>query len=109
MVVVRVHIYRYVWQKRNIEVYKGHLVDALAYGGDEGRVRLRKARWSCQKALIPGCPNGGTHSFRVFQCEYIALEGKPGELKHLSTQRKGNQRDSVSSGERTRTRPVALT
>ena len=40
---------------------EGRLVDALAHGGDEGRVRLRKARRSCQKALIPGCPNGKTH------------------------------------------------
>ena len=45
---------------------------------------------------------------KVSFCEYIAKRGKPGELKHLSTRRKGNQRDSVSSGERTRTRPVIL-
>jgi hypothetical protein len=38
----------------------------------------------------------------------IGNKGEPGELKHLSTQRKGHQRDSVSSGERTRTRPVLL-
>ena len=28
--------------------------------------------------------------------------GKPGEVKHLSSQRKRKRRDSVSSGERTR-------
>ena len=33
-------------------------------------------------------------------------KGKPGELKHLSNRRKRHQRDSVSSGERTRTRPL---
>ena len=33
------------------------------------------------------------------------LESKPGELKHLSTRRKRNRRDSVSSGERTRISP----
>ncbi len=40
--------------------------------------------------------------------EHIGHEGEPGELKHLSTRRKGHQRDSVSSGERKRTRPVAV-
>ena len=45
---------------------------------------------------------------KVFMTEYIGHKGKPGELKHLSTQRKGHQRDSVSSGERTRTRPMLL-
>ena len=43
---------------------------------------------------------------KVFDPEYIGIKGEPGELKHLSTRRKGHQRDSVSSGERTRTRPV---
>ena len=43
---------------------------------------------------------------KVFVPEYIGYKSKPGELKHLSTRRKGHQRDSVSSGERTRTRPV---
>jgi hypothetical protein len=45
---------------------------------------------------------------KVFVPEYIGYKSKPGELKHLSTRRKGHQRDSVSSGERTRTRPVLL-
>ena len=45
---------------------------------------------------------------KVFVSEYIGYKSKPGELKHLSTRRKGHQRDSVSSGERTRTRPVLL-
>src|ERR1700761_8266299 len=39
--------------------------------------------------------------------ESIGHKSEPGELKHLSSRRKGHQRDSVSSGERTRTRPVA--
>ena len=43
---------------------------------------------------------------KVFVPEYIGYKSKPGELKHLSNRRKGHQRDSVSSGERTRTRPV---
>lgn len=43
---------------------------------------------------------------KVSDPEYIGVRSEPGELKHLSTRRKGHQRDSVSSGERTRTRPV---
>ena len=45
-------------------------------------------------------------SVKVLNPEFIGIQGEPGELKHLSTRRKGHQRDSVSSGERTRTRPV---
>ena len=45
---------------------------------------------------------------KVFVPEYIGYKSEPGELKHLSTRRKGHQRDSVSSGERTRTRPAPL-
>ena len=40
---------------------EGHLVDALALRGDEGRGTLRKARMSREQALTPGSPNGATH------------------------------------------------
>ena len=40
---------------------KGHLVDALALRGDEGRGTLRKARGRCERSVIPGSPNGATH------------------------------------------------
>jgi hypothetical protein len=40
---------------------EGHLVDALALRGDEGRGTLRKARGRCERSLIPGSPNGATH------------------------------------------------
>jgi hypothetical protein len=83
-------------------------VDALAHEGDEGRVTLRKVSGSCEKALIRKCPNGGTHRLTVSCTEYIGAGSKPRELKYLSTWRKGNQRDSLSSDERTGTRPVAL-
>ncbi len=33
--------------------------------------------------------------------EYIGVRGERGEVKHLSNPRKRNQRDSLSSGERT--------
>ncbi len=41
---------------------EGHLVDALALRGDEGRGTLRKARGRCERSVIPGSPNGATHS-----------------------------------------------
>jgi len=37
------------------------MVDALAYPGDEGRVKLRKAAGSCTRAQIRRYPNGATH------------------------------------------------
>src|SRR3954470_6103720 len=43
---------------------QGHLVDALAPRGDEGRGTLRKARGSREQALSPGSPNGATHPAR---------------------------------------------
>jgi hypothetical protein len=43
------------------QVNEGHLVDALALRGDEGRATLRKAARSCEEALIRGYPNGETH------------------------------------------------
>ena len=45
----------------NDQVSKGHLVDALACTGDEGRGTLRKAMGSCEQALIRGFLNGKTH------------------------------------------------
>ena len=45
----------------NDQVSKGHLVDALAYTGDEGRGTLRKVMGSCEQTLIHECPNGETH------------------------------------------------
>jgi hypothetical protein len=43
------------------QAQQGHLVDALAPGGDEGRGTLRKAAGRCEQSLIRGCPNGATH------------------------------------------------
>ena len=39
---------------------EGHLVDALAPRGEEGRGRLRKAPGNCQRMLIRRSPNGAT-------------------------------------------------
>ncbi len=66
-------------------------MDALAPGGDEGRGTLRKAMGNREQVLIHGYPNGATPSLRGLQSEYIGLQGKPGELKHLSTWRKRHQ------------------
>ena len=64
------------------------MVDALALRDDEGRGKLRKATGSCKRALIHGCPNGGTH---VIEDHGSRKGGEPGELKHLSTRRKREQ------------------
>ena len=79
------------------------MVDALALRDDEGRGKLRKAAGSCKRALIRRCPNGETH-----YAEGIVRKRKRGELKHLSTRRKRNQRDSLSSGERKGKSPKAM-
>src|ERR1051326_9614825 len=52
---------RWVWRS---SANQGHLVDALALRGDEGRGTLRKARGRCERSLIPGSPNGATHPAR---------------------------------------------
>ena len=74
--------------------------DALALNAEEGRGTLRKAWGSCERAPIPGCPNGETRQRGPlsFIHESIVYEREPGELKHLSTRRK--RKDSQSSGER---------
>src|SRR3954471_24579232 len=61
---------------------------------DAGRATGRGRTTNCQ--------------MKVLSPEYIGVQSEPGELKHLSTRRKGHQRDSVSSGERTRIRPMLL-
>ena len=42
------------------ESYLGHMEDALALGGDEGRDKLRKAAGIGKYELIRRYPNGGT-------------------------------------------------
>jgi hypothetical protein len=61
-----------------------------------------KPRGAVNRRYIRGWPNGETRTTN--RCasvgEYIAYGRRPGELKHLSTQRKRDH--SASSGERTR-------
>src|SRR4051812_37084936 len=69
------------------------------------------------RAIVdPGISEWGNPPARVSPSEFIGRRGEPGELKHLSSRRKGHQHgclrkqtpgDSPSSGERTGTRPVA--
>ena len=72
----------------------------MALNAEEGRGTLRKAGGSCERAPIPGCPNGEIRLSEPQSStyEYIVCRGEPGELKHLSNRRK--REDSLSSGER---------
>jgi hypothetical protein len=65
------------------------MVDALVQRGDEGRGELRNASGSCKQALIRGYPNGETR--HTSSCDTSYGRGEPGEVNHLSTQRKRNQ------------------
>ena len=47
-----------------------------------------------------GKPTMNHYGIMVSYTEYIGIRRRPGEVKHLSTQRKRNRRDSLSSGER---------
>ena len=72
----------------------------MAPDAEEGRGSLRKAPGSREQALIRGYPNGETRGCEppAPADEHIVSRGEPGELKHLSTQRKRDH--SLSSGER---------
>ena len=70
---------------------KACVVDALAARGDEGRGRLRKASGSRQTGFDPEVSEWGNPPLGVSCTEYIGAGGEPGELKHLSNQRKRNQ------------------
>jgi hypothetical protein len=70
----------------------GQTVDALALGADEGRRRRRKVLGSCQQALSQDYPNGETPPWSYRETTSLLERwGAPGELKHLSTPRKGNR------------------
>ena len=71
-----------------IESMEEHAVDALAVGGDEGRRSLRKAPVSGQARDDPEMSEWGN----PVACRPSPLRwSQRGELKHLSTRRKGNQ------------------
>ena len=65
-------------------------MDALALRADERRDKLRKASGRSKYPLIRRSLNGETQlsNPQLLHGEYIAMQGEPGELKHLSTRRK---------------------
>ena len=68
-------------------------MDALALRADERRDKLRKASGRSKYPLIRRSLNGETYlsAPQVTYGEYIAMRREPGELKHLSSQRKRKQ------------------
>ena len=73
-----------------------------AYGGCLGCKRRRRTWQSCEKprgaakqAVIRGSPNGETQPYVGYLV--ARQEAIPREVKNLSTWRKRNQRDSLSS------------
>ena len=72
---------------------QGRLGDALAHTGDEGRSTLRKAAARGEHSLTRRSPNRETDPglSGISSTESIGRRSKRGELKHLSTRRKGHQ------------------
>ena len=64
--------------------------NALAIGAEEGRDKLRKAAVRSKYPVTRRYLNGETWQRKPLSLygEYIAIQREPGELKHLSTQRK---------------------
>ena len=78
-------------------------VDALALRADERRNKLRKAAGRSKYPLIRRSLNGATRQSKPLSpvSQSITYRREPGELKHLSSQRKRKKIiDSQSSGER---------
>ena len=65
-------------------------MDALALRADERRDKLRKAAVRSKYPMIRRYLNGETRleKLQSLYGEYIAMQREPGELKHLSSQRK---------------------
>ena len=82
------------------ETTSGYMVKEIsAYGGCLGSKRRRKT-WQPAKSpgelatsIDPRISEWGNPVGEILSCctEYIGAGGEPGELKHLSTQRKRNQ------------------
>ena len=54
------------------ESYLGHMEDALALGGDEGRDKLRKAAGIGKYELIRRYPNGETWYEKIVSSHFIS-------------------------------------
>ena len=75
----------------------------MALRADERRDKLRKAAVRSKYPLTRRCLNGETRRSKPpsLHGESIAMQGEPGELKHLSTRRNRKKKfDFLSSGER---------
>ena len=72
---------------------EGHRADALALRAEERRDKLRKAAVRSKYSVSRRFLNGETRlgEPQSLHGEYIAMQGEPGELKHLSTRRKRKQ------------------
>ncbi len=69
---------------------------SIGSSADEGRAKLRYVPGNRMEVLIRELPNGTSCIFG-----YVRISDRePAELKHLSKQRKRNQRDWVSKGDR---------
>ena len=62
----------------------------MALRAEEGRDKLRKAAVRSKYPVTRRSPNGETHTRKpcVLHTESIGMWREPGELKHLSSQRK---------------------
>ena len=76
-------------------------MDALASRGDEGRIRLRKASGSCQKALIRGFPNGTTQHGAIHVTTTVMCVGRTqgSETSQYLKEEKSNEIPIVAASE----------
>jgi hypothetical protein len=54
-----------------VSSYKGRTVDALGQKAEEGRGKRRYAGGSCNRAMIPGFPNGVTRREEIFRHSHL--------------------------------------
>lgn len=87
----RLHRRKMVHTGRRNKSEQGHMGDAWALEGDEGRDKLRKAAGIGKYESIRGYPNGATRYAKSVPFHCI-VEGERGELKHLSTHRRRKQK-----------------
>ena len=73
-------------------------MDALAGRGDEGRIRLRKASGSCQRALIRGYPNGTTQHGEIHVTTTVGRT-QGSETSQYLKEEKSNEIPGVAASE----------
>ena len=70
----------------------------MASRGDEGRIRLRKASGSCQKALIRGFPNGATQHGAIHVTTSVERT-RGSETSQYPQEEKSNEIPKVAASE----------